>query len=218
IEQAGKADMVFICRPNNPVGNCMSLEQLLFVFDECKKTNTFAVLDECFMDFVTEEKSAVKYIEDYDNILILKAFTKMFALPGVRLGYGICSNAEVIEKIYDVRQPWNVSHTAEMAGIVACGIYEDTVKKTRQFIEAERAFITSELKRLGVKYFEPSANYIFFKAYDGLKQDMAERSILIRACGNYSGLTNEFYRIAVRGREDNKRLISALEECLWQRR
>lgn len=218
LEMTDKADMVFICRPNNPTGYFMPTEFLRKVLDRCERNGTFVVVDECFTDFVGNSESIVKYIGEYKNLLVLKAFTKMFAVPGVRLGYGICSDRNIIEKMYAVRQPWSVSHTAEEAGIAACGIYERTVRETVSLIERERKYITSELKRLGVKYFEPTANYILFKAYEGLKGDMAARGILIRDCGNYRGLDGGFYRTAVKAHEDNRLMISALEECLWQRR
>ncbi len=218
IDMIDGTDMLFICRPNNPTGHCVSVDFMKAVLDRCDRAGTFAVVDECFMDFVKDSKSIVKYIGKYKNLLVLKAFTKMFAVPGVRLGYGICSDIGVIEKMYAVRQPWNVSCTAERVGIAACSVYSRTVAQTTEFIGKEKDYMTAELKSLGVKYFEPSANYILFRAYAGLKEDMAERGILIRDCGNYRGLNGEFFRVAVKGHEDNIRLISALEECLWQRR
>ena len=211
-------DMIFICQPNNPTGNLTDVILLEKIIKRCAQTNTFIVIDECFTDFIKNGKSlsTVKLIAEYNNILILKAFTKMFAIPGIRLGYGICSNQDVLEKIYSIRQPWNVSHTADMAGRAACRIHNLTVDETVKYIEQEKKYLLSAFDRLKIKYFKPDANYIFFKAKCGLKEEMSNKGILIRDCSNYKGLNKGYYRIAVKKHCENIRLIKALEECIWQ--
>ena len=211
-------DMLFICQPNNPTGNLTDASLMEKIIEKCVQTNTFIIIDECFIDFIKNGKSfsSVKLIAEYNNMLILKAFTKMFAIPGIRLGYGICSNKGVLEEIYSVRQPWNVSYTADMAGRAACGTHNIVVDETVKYIEHEKKYILAELNRLKIKYFKPDANYIFFKAKYTLKEEMAEKGILIRDCSNYRGLNSGYYRIAVKKHSENIRLIKALEECIWQ--
>ena len=215
-----RVDMVFLCQPNNPTGKLISWELLKRIAAECADKNVFLVIDECFLDFTGTgtERSAVRLTAENKNLMVLKAFTKMFAIPGIRLGYGICSNEDVLEKIYAQRQPWNVSCTAEAAGIACCGVYAETVRKTREYIEREKSFLYSEFARLKVIYYDSAANYILFRASEGLKEKMADKGILIRSCSNYRGLDGRFYRIAVKGHEDNIKMINALEECLWQSR
>lgn len=212
-------DMVFICQPNNPIGNILTYDFMINIIEKCRKNNVIAVIDECFLDFTGngKEYSMVKHIDEYKNIFILKAFTKMFAVPGLRIGYGICGNISLLENIYSVRQPWNISSVAEEAALAACGIYDETVEKTVKFVNSEREYLLNELERLGIKYFQPKANYIFFKADEGLKEKLAEKRILIRCCGNYRSLDGRYYRVAVKKHEENMKLIFALEEYVWQR-
>ena len=95
--------------------------------------------------------------------------------------------------------------------------YDETVEKTVKFVNSEREYLLNELERLGIKYFQPKANYIFFKADEGLKEKLAEKRILIRCCGNYRSLDGRYYRVAVKKHEENMKLIFALEEYVWQR-
>ncbi|GFI62575.1 threonine-phosphate decarboxylase [Clostridiales bacterium] len=211
-------DMIFICQPNNPTGLLTDMTIMEKIIERCVETDTMAVIDECFLSFVRNcENYSTKRMLKSGNIFILKAFTKLFAIPGVRLGYGICGNKEILEKIYAIRQPWNVSHTAEEAGIAACSIYKDVEARTVGFIEREREYISDRLKCLGIKCFPASANYILFKAECGLKEKMANKGILLRGCGNYRGLDENFYRVAVKKHEENEEMLKALEECLWQK-
>lgn len=212
-------DMVFICQPNNPVGNCTDPELMIKIAEKCRENNVLAVFDECFVNFIDNGNiySMLKYTDVYKNIFILKAFTKMFAVPGLRIGYGICSDDVLINRMYTVRQPWNISSVAEEAALAACSIYSETVEKTVKYINNEKKYLISEFKRLGIEFFRPMANYIFFKEKEGLKDKLADKGILIRACGNYRGLDGRFYRIAVKNHDDNLKLISALEGYIWQK-
>ncbi len=213
-------DMMFLCQPNNPTGKLIEPGLMKKIIDECSKNNVFLVIDECFLDFTgkKEEYTAAGSIEKYKNLFILKAFTKMFAIPGIRMGYGICANNAVMDKIYAVRQPWSVSCTAEAAGIACCMIYDKTVSETVDYISNEKKFLYESFEKMNVKYFSSAANYILFKAEEGLKEKMADKGFLIRSCSNYMGLDGHFYRMAVKKHEDNARFIKALEECLCQKR
>ena len=212
-------DMMFLCQPNNPTGKLIEPELMERIIEKCSEKNVFLVIDECFLDFTgkKEDFSSVRFIENCKRLFILKAFTKMFAIPGIRMGYGICSDLNIIDKIYSVRQPWNVSCTAEAAGTACCKIYDDTVTKTTKYITKEKDFIYSSFERMNIKYFRSAANYILFKSEEGLKEKMAEKGFLIRSCSNYRGLDGSFYRIAVKKHEDNTGFIKALEECLCQK-
>lgn len=209
-------DMIFICNPNNPTGMCTEKNLLMKILDKCKQCNAITVIDECFIDFVCEgEKySVLDCINRFDNLLVLKSFTKLYAMPGIRLGYGVCGNSEIIEAMYRYRQPWNVSSVAQAMGIAALKDNNELIKKTRRYISYERAFLSDELKRLGIEIFNSRANYIMFKADNELDKRLLSKNILIRNCSNYYGLNEGYYRIAVRGHKDNIRLIKAISEVM----
>ena len=211
----GDVDMVFFCNPNNPTGVLTEVEFLRKLADKCRESNALFVVDECFVDFVREpERYTLKpWLDVYDNLFVLKAFTKKYAMPGIRLGYGLCSNGELLAQMRAVMQPWNVSVAAQAAGIAALK-EKEYVRVTMEKIAGEREYLLEKLKETGVSVYGFSANYIFFKAKKGLWKDCMDRGISIRDCGNYEGLGEGFYRIAVRTREENEKLLKTLHEIM----
>jgi threonine-phosphate decarboxylase len=206
--------MLFLCNPNNPTGLTIENSLLSEILTRCHEKGTLLVVDECFNDFLDAppEHSLVGQIGEYDNLLILKAFTKLYGMAGVRLGYGISSNIALLEQIRLSGQPWAVSSAAQSAGI--CALAEtDFVVRTREVIAIEKAFLLGELSALNTQIIGSSANYIFFKCpNENLAVQLRDKGILLRDCSNFEGLSGGFYRIAVRVREDNLRLIGAMSE------
>ena len=208
--------MVFLCNPNNPTGVLTERDLLIQILNRCKEKQIFLVVDECFLDFV-EEAEAFELKEMtglYSNLFLLKAFTKRYAIPGLRLGYGICQNKELLEKMEQAVQPWNVSVPAQAAGIAALeeNVY---VRRAKALIREEKAYLRKELIRLGMKCYASEANYIFFRGEKGMCEGCRRQGILIRDCQNYPGLSEGFYRVAVRTRNENKKLIEGIER--WQK-
>ncbi|WP_310603343.1 pyridoxal phosphate-dependent aminotransferase [Anaerosporobacter sp.] len=204
-------DMIILCNPNNPVGNTISHEVVLHILKRCFELNITVVVDECFNDFLKnpEYHTLLEALDRYNNLVILQAFTKMYAMPGLRLGYLMTANQQLITKMQEVSQPWSVSTLAQVAGVVAVK-QEDYVSKTREYVEKEREFLCKALFDMGIRYFEPEANYIlFYDAIDWYKE-LLEEGILIRDCSNYRGLSKGYYRIAVRTREENEVLIEVM--------
>ena len=171
------------------------------------------VVDECFLDFVpSPEKYTLKeYLETYDNLFLLKAFTKRYAMAGVRLGYGLCGNKGLLEKIEGVCQPWNVSSMAQAAGLAALQERE-YVEKGRQVTFQELAYLKEELTALGYPVYPSQANYVFFIGPADLYEKLEQQKILIRDCSNYTGLSKGYYRVAVKKHEENQQLVRALKE------
>lgn len=208
-------NIVFLCNPNNPTGQVTDFEITEKIIAKCKKFNAVAVIDECFLDFEENkaEYSAVRLLGKYDNLIILKAFTKIYAIPGIRLGYCMCSNEQIIEGLKISGPPWNVSNIAQAAGIAALQ-EKDYVRKTVEYINEQRKYLEEELNRLNFKTYSSHANYILFKINNDLdlKNKMLEQGILIRSCSNYNNLDNSYYRVAVKTKEENIHLIKALRK------
>ena len=205
-------DIVLICNPNNPTGIPLAREKMIQMLDKCKKNNTLLVVDECFTDFLIDEEeySIIDMIESYDNLIILKAFTKIFAMAGIRLGYMLCSNNIINDKIDNALQPWSVSTVAIKAGTAALK-EKEYVLETKRYVKENREYLIDELKKAGFTVFESKANYIFFKSNsDDLDKKLVQYGILIRSCKNYRGLSKNYYRIAVKNRKDNQYLIKCL--------
>lgn len=211
-------DMVFFCNPNNPTGILYHVDKMEQLLEKCSKTGTRLVIDECFMDFVfTPEKYTMKSaLQQYPNLFIIKAFTKIFGIPGLRLGYGLSTDIMLLQKMHQVTQPWNVSVLAQEAGIAATKEME-FVTQTKEITEKEKQYLLEQLEELPVKVYGHAANFIFFQARIGLDMELKTYHILIRNCDNFKGLSKGWYRIAVRTRKENQRLIQAWKELEQQR-
>lgn len=208
-------DMVFFCNPNNPTGILADRSYVEKLLQRCKRSDAFLVLDECFIDFIenSEAYTMKAYLETYTNFFLLKAFTKKYAMAGIRLGYGFCSDNQTLENMQAVMQPWNVSVLAQEAGIAALK-EKEYVKETLSKIKAEKEWLLEKLRKLELFCYPSKANYIFFKGPLHLKENCLKQGIAIRDCSNYPNLEKGFYRIAVRKREENERLTEALEYIL----
>lgn len=201
-------DILFLCSPNNPTGFLIEPDFLLDIQEHCRKCEVFLVVDECFQDFIQEplRYTMVEHLKEYQNLFLLKAFTKRYAMAGIRLGYGLCANMELLDRMNQVTQPWNVSVPAQMAG--AAALTETAyVDEARQLVQKERMYLKEQMGRFPLKIYDSKANYIFFKGPKKLYEDCLARGILIRDCSNYPGLEAGFYRIAVRTHKENEELI-----------
>ena len=207
-------DMLFICNPNNPTGLTVSHDLLEDILEKCESCGTLLIVDECFVGFLDEpDKHTLKErLSEYNKLIILKAFTKLYGMAGVRLGYCLSSDTKLLEDIRNAAQPWAVSSLAQAAGIAALQ-QQEYVRQSRQIVREERAYLLRSLLELGFKQLSGEANYIFFYSdTPRLTQRMRQKGILIRDCSNYKGLSEGCYRIAVRTHTDNEQLIGALRE------
>lgn len=208
-------DILFLCNPNNPTGKMIPPELLVRIMKKCEEEKVLLVLDECFLDMTDdpEENSLKNYIGENPFLFILKAFTKMYAMPGLRLGYGLCSNEKLLARMKEVTQPWSVSVVAQQAGIAA--LHEkESIRAFSETLEEERKFLLKSLDEIGIRYYGHAANYIFFKAHENLYEECLSEGIMIRDCSNYEGLKKGYYRIAIRTRPENERLLKALKKCI----
>ena len=206
-------DIIFLCNPNNPTGILTDRDFLMEILKTCREHSVFLVVDECFLDFVKEPEAYTlkESLKEYPNLFLLKAFTKRYAMAGVRLGYGLTANDDLLQKMEGVTQPWNVSGLAQAAGIAALKERE-YVERGRETVFKELEFLKKEMEALGFTVFPSEANYIFFKGERNLFEKCVEKGVLIRDCSNYPGLEAGYFRIAVKSHEDNIRLIQALKE------
>ena len=211
-----KTDMLFLCSPMNPTGRTIHPELLERILKKCAKLEIFVVLDECFGEFLEDQeivRKNIDHMKQYPNLFLLRAFTKIHAMPGLRLGYGFCSDKKLIETMEQMRQPWSVSTAAQEAGVAA--IQEtDRVEKTRRYVAKERRWMERQMERLGISYIPAEVNFMLFRGREDLWERMLEQRILIRDCSNYDGLSKGDYRVAVRTREENVRLFQALTEVV----
>lgn len=238
-------DIVFLCEPNNPTGVCTPPYRLGLIARRCRETGTVLVIDECFNGFLENpcEQSMAGLVEHMPNLVVLKAFTKLYGMAGVRLGYALCSNARLIELISGTGQHWPVSSLAQAAGSAALG-ERQWLEEAKALIGRERTRLAAGLGAAGAKVYLSSANYLLFRMEPAAREGsvaageplpeedpavearsteeskpadlfhlMAERGVLIRDCSNYEGLGPGYFRIAVRTEEENDRFLHALSDA-----
>lgn len=188
-------------------------ELLEKIAERCQKYGVTLILDECFVMFTGAEErySFLKKYRNYPGVVIVRAFTKLYAMPGVRLGYLVCSDAALTEAIRADLPEWNLSVFAQQAGCVACG-QRAYVEHSVAFVCRERAWLTEQLSEIGITVFASNANFLMIKDGRPLAKELLKKGILIRDCSNYRGLSGGYYRIAVRRREENERLLAALAQ------
>jgi len=206
-------DLLFLANPNNPTGNLMDKEAVRKLLGHCREKGIYVVLDECFIEFCGSGYSMVSEAGWFDNLMIVRAFTKIFSVPGVRLGYLLCSNPALLGKITGQLPEWNLSCFAQAAGC-ACALETDFMEKTAKYVEGERQFLEEGLRRAGFQVFPSKANFILFYSEEPLYKELLDRGILIRDCRNFRGLRQGFYRVAVKTREENEILLKEIERLL----
>ncbi len=215
-------DAFFLCNPNNPTGAILHSDEVLYLSCLSRKHNGLLIVDEAFIEFTEQSKSRAIISDAVKNgsLVILRSLTKFFSMPGLRLGYAM-GDKRIIERIVKLQYPWNVNGLAQLVGekVLADKVYTD---RTQLITAKERQHIFKKLGNIkGLKVYPSSANFILCKLQNTPIQnsnELARRllrdNIYIRACGNFRGLNDKFFRVAVRKRADNNRLINIMEKVL----
>ena len=204
--------LVFLANPNNPVGNLVEPELIFKIAEKCRQCDITLVLDECFMELTGKEMthSFLNQLDEFSNVVVVRAFTKLYAIPGVRLGYLICEQT-LAEKIRLQLPEWNLSVFAQRAGVAAIK-EQEYVARAVVCIQTQRLFLREELKAAGCNVFDSDADYLLFYSEKKLYELFLQRGILIRDCSNFRGLQRGYYRIAVKSEEQNRIFADVLRE------
>ncbi len=215
-----KVEMAFLCNPNNPTGQ---LVEKTVILDMVKRHPRITfVIDEAFIDFVDkpERYSVVHEASVLQNLVVVRSLTKFYGFPGLRIGY-LVTHRDRVEKMMAQKEPWTVNTLAQLAALAALADVE-FVSRTRDFVFEEQAFLFNGLSQIsGLSPYQPTANYIFIKITRGsttapaLRKKLLDHGIAIRDCSNFVGLDDTYFRVAVRTREENMRLISALKDVVF---
>ena len=210
-----QTDVVFLCQPNNPTGQVTPPALVQKLLRRCAECGAVLVVDECFLDFLPDRDAltAKRFLHDAPNLIILKAFTKLYAMAGVRLGYALCGSTALLAKMRAAGQPWAVSSLAQAAGLAALQehAYADRV---RRLIAEERPKLAAGLRALGLQVIDGQANYLLFRAPTDFGGKLRQRGAVVRSCANYPGLDATWYRTAVRTNVENQQLLTIMREVL----
>lgn len=213
-------DSIFICNPNNPDGSVREIKKLL---EFAEKEGKLLIVDETFIEFADSEKerSLVNMVEKSKNLFIIRAVTKFFGIPGIRLGYGISSNRELLQKMYDEKEPWTINSFADSASDFIFK-EEEYIRKSKEYFSKERICMINEINKIdGIKAFNSDANFILVRFENknvlDVKENLLKRAgLLIRDASNFIGLDSSFARVAIKNHEQNTVLVDALRSVLGE--
>ena len=224
-----KYDLLIICNPNNPTGKFLKLAQTEEILKECNKYDTKLFIDEAFIEFLADgmKESIINTEENKNNLFVTRAFTKFFAIPGLRLGYGMYFDRELEKKISEKKEPWSVNNFAEMAGLTVLDDAE-YIEKTLKWIAEEKIYMYEKLNEIsGIKVYETEVNFITGKIDEKLfseglnvkilREKMLEQGILIRDASNFKFLDERFFRLAIKDRASNERVIEVMKEIFREK-
>ena len=210
-------DLLILGNPNNPTGLRIEKDILIKLYKIIRAKNAYLLLDEAFYEFCPKDYDSIEIFKEYSfaNIGIIRAATKFFGLPGIRLGYG-CISQESIEEYKKVELPWSINALADIAGryIFKCKNY---IEESKAYIERERQFLSRELGNIdGIENFPTHTNYILIKLLKWNEEYIfnyfLKRGLLVRKCSSFNGLDDSYIRVAIKNRKDNEKLIEIFKE------
>lgn len=215
-------DLLIVCNPNNPTSTAISRSDMRKILDICKENGIFVLVDETYVEFAEDLHTitAIPLTQFYNNIIVLRGISKFFAAPGLRLGYAVCGNRDLIKEVVGHQDPWTINTLAAIAGEIMF-TDEDYIAETRQLISSERERICKKLDSFrDVNYYEPKANFILVKILrdDVTAMDVFEAAIkkklMIRDCSDFPFLDNRYFRFCIMMPEKNDELLAVIEELL----
>ncbi len=214
--------MVIICNPNNPTGTFVKKEAMMRLAEALQAMNCKLVIDEAFIEFTDDypANSMVSEIGKFKNVTVIRAATKFFGMPGIRLGYGVTADEATAREVRKLMEPWNLNTAAVIA---ACSVFEDRsyIERSRAWIKPEREYLFKGLCGIdGLKVYPSTANFHLLKLNNGgmtglqLKEAMIRSGLLIRTAEGFKGLSEFHFRLAVKDRKSNDKLLKSLKETL----
>jgi len=206
-------DMVFLCNPNNPTGTLMKKDAVLRIADAARAMKSYLVVDEAYMDFCPDE-SVIRDVEHNPYLIVLRSMSGFYAIPGLRLGYGVFPG-NLTAGLQNQKEPWTVNSLSQRAAVVAL---KDKVfrKESLKFIAGEKRFLEKNFRKLCIDFFSPAAHFYLVKMdnADEIRRQLSTRGILVRNCEDFRGLDSSYIRISVRSHRENTVLVKALESIL----
>lgn len=215
-----KPDLLIAGSPSNPAGTLMANDQIEKILSMTSESDTLFLMDTCFLHFVEEKDrpDIRSLLKRYKNFLVIDSFTKIYAMAGIRFGYLMSSDCDLVLRLRKSTQPWPLSTPANAAALAGFDIMSDGYfhRKSSTYIKEEREYLMRSLEEMGLEVFPSRANYLLFYAEGNpaLGDLIKAEGYPIRECANYEGLDGQYYRIAVRTASENRALIKALNQIL----
>jgi threonine-phosphate decarboxylase len=221
-ELSNDFDLLVICNPNNPTSSAITTLDMRKILDICKQRGILCMVDETYVEFAENADSitSIPLADYYNNIIILRGISKFFAAPGLRLGYAVCGNTDLLKTINQRKNPWTINTLAAIAGEIMFTDM-DYIKETKSLIAKERTRIFELLSKCeNVKVYPPVANFILIKILkEGVTASAVfdaaiRKGLMIRDCSTFPFLDDKFIRFCFMSPEKNSELLDLLFEIL----
>lgn len=216
-------DLVFLCNPNNPTGVLRDKDRLTQFVSRCREVETYVLLDEAFIELSRPEESLIPSVPSFSNLVVVRSLTKEFTIPGLRIGYGIVP-VEMANNVEKLRPPWNLNTLASAVGSRFLRTEKELLLDSRNYLSGERSWLKDRLEDLGFSIYPSEANYLLFNAKPvkvragKLLDRCLEDHVLLRNADSFYGLDGWHVRIAVKRREENRKLVEALSRAILNHR
>ncbi len=215
-----ETDLLVICNPNNPTGTYLTCDRIRDILMHCQSTDTYVMIDETYVEFSDKEISAIPLAKTFGNLFVVRGTSKFFACPGLRLGYGICSDSDILDRINERKDPWSVNIFAEIGGRVMFtdkAFIEDTI----ELISSERKRMYTELRKFeNLFVYDTQSNFFLCKILNGkitsarIFEELIKDNILIRDASDFPYLGNRYLRFCILDKKSNTLLLNSLRKCL----
>ncbi|WMJ86320.1 pyridoxal phosphate-dependent aminotransferase [Anaerocolumna sp. MB42-C2] len=221
-ELTAEFDLLVICNPNNPTSSAIPLSDMRKILDICKLRGILCMVDETYVEFAEDmtQITAISLASYYNNIIILRGISKFFAAPGLRLGYAVCGNMDMLKLLNQRKNPWTINTLAAIAGEIMFKD-EEYISQTKMLIKQERDRIYDMLSSCyNVRVYPPVANFVLVKI---LKESVTasdlfdaaiRKGLMIRDCSTFPFLDQKFIRFCFMSPEKNTELMNLLLELL----
>lgn len=217
LDKMNDCDGLVIGNPNNPNGGVIDRALFEEIIHYCEDNKKRIIIDEAFIEFAEDHESLTQHSVNFKCLFIIRALTKFFAMPGIRFGYGISSDVAFIQRLIKLQVPWNINSFAEVA-IESVLRDRKYIRVSKDTIKYEREYFTKNLQKFKFidKVYKSHGNFLLLRLRniegEEIFQYCISNGILIRRCMNFRGLDNRFIRLAVKSREDNKKLLNVFEQ------
>ena len=209
---------VLIDNPSNPASQLLTRDEIIRIADRCKETNTFLLIDEMFIEFVDdyEDITAVPLTEKYENLAVLRSVSKFFAVPGLRLAYGISGDNEGLKKITQTAPNFNIS---SLTAAACTSMFYDMgyIERSRSQVHTERSLIVSAMATShSIRLYKPNANFMLIRLPDSgpsageVCEAMEHQGMILRNCADIRGLDNRYVRFCFMNPRQNDFMVNTL--------
>lgn len=216
-ETAAAGSLIMLGSPNNPTGQLVDPDLIMRLLNK----GAYVVVDEAFMDFVPDEAhySLIQEAARHERLFVIRSMTKFYSIPGIRLGY-IVGMPKSLSRVRRLQVPWSVNSLAQIIGEAVLD-ESDFAERTLEWLQTERPWLSVELERMGFKVNPSATNYLLLSipqklglSASMLQLEMGKQGVLIRDASRFPGLDHTYIRVAIKLREQNERLLEALEQCM----